>query len=109
MLAQAGIALFVFGNKNNPAGGISPADGMEEEFRLAVTKRLFVVPVGCTGSMAATLHKKVLDHFDDYYPLSGYRRLFEALAHQGTPSQVTSRVLKLVKKLWNDRALSREK
>jgi hypothetical protein len=109
MLTQAGIALFVFGNKKNAAGHISPADGMEEEFRLAVEKRLFVVPVGCTGSMAATLHKKVLDHFDDYYPLSGYRRLFEALGHPGTPSQVTSRVLKLVKKLWNDRALSREK
>lgn len=109
MLTQAGMALFVFGNKKNHVGHVSPADGMEEEFRLAVAKRLFVVPVGCTGSMAATLHKKVLDHFDDYYPLSGYRRLFEALEHPGTPSQVTSRVLKLVKKLWNDRALSREK
>jgi Sir2- and TIR-associating SLOG family len=45
MLTQAGIALFVFGNKKNPAGGISLADGMEEEFRLALGKRLFVVPV----------------------------------------------------------------
>jgi len=86
MLTQAGIALFVFGNKKNPAGGISLADGMEEEFRLALGKRLFVVPVGCTGSMAATLHKRVLDRFDDYFPMAGYRRMFEALAvfsHEG--------------------------
>jgi hypothetical protein len=109
MLTHAGIALFVFGNKKNPAGGISPADGMEEEFRLAGENRLIVVPVGCTGSMAATLHKRVLDNFADYYPLPGYRRLFEALGHSGTPIQVTSRVLELVRKLWADRGLSREK
>ena len=109
MLAQAGIALFIFGNKKDPAGGICPADGMEEEFQLAVSKRLFVIPIGCTGSTAATLHKRVLDHFEDYYPQPGYRRLFEALGRPGTPNQVTSRVLKLVKKLWNDRAFSRLK
>ena len=109
MLTQAGIALFVFGNKKNPAGGVSPADGMEEEFRLAGENRLIVVPIGCTGSMAATLHKRVLDHFADYYPLPGYRRLFEALGHSGTPIQVTSRVLEFVRKLWADRGLSREK
>jgi Sir2- and TIR-associating SLOG family len=109
MLTQAGVALFVFGNKRNSAGGISPADGMEEEFRIAVQKKLFVVPVGCTGGMAATLHQRVLDNFDEYYRLPGYKKLFEALGLAGTPAQVTLRTLKLVKKLWGDRALAREK
>jgi hypothetical protein len=106
MLGQAGIALFLFGNKRTPGGGVSLADGMEEEFRLAIRKRLFVVPVGCTGGMAAILHKRVVDHFDDYYPLPGYRRMFECLEHPGTPTQVASRVLKIVNKLCDDRALS---
>lgn len=105
MLTQAGVALFLFGNKKNPAGGTSPADGMEEEFRLAVSRRILVVPVGCTGSMASTLHQRVLDHFDDYYPLPGYRRLFETLGHGGSPDQVTSRVLKFIKKLRGDRTV----
>lgn len=109
MLRQAGIALFVFGNKKNPAGGISLGDGMQEEFRLAVAKRLFVVPIGCTGSMAATFHKEVMDHFDSYYPPSGYRRLFEALGHKGTATQVTARVLRFIKKLRDDRAFSKER
>jgi hypothetical protein len=103
MLAQAGVALFVFGNKTRPGGGISPADGMEEEFRLAVARKLFVVPVGCTGSMAGTLHQRVLKNFNDYYPSAGYRRLFEALAHPGTPRQVTLRVLTLVNKIRAER------
>jgi hypothetical protein len=65
--------------------------------------------LGCTGSMAATLHQRVLDHFDDYFPMAGYRRMFEALQHPGTPTQVASRVLKILNKLWDDRAVSREK
>ena len=109
MLTHTGVALFLFGNKRGLNGNVSPADGMEEEFRIAVEKYLSVVPVGCTGSMAATLHKKVLDNFDQYYPSSGYRRMFEALGRPGTPTQVTSRIITLVEKLRDDRALSRAK
>jgi hypothetical protein len=105
MLRHAGVALFLFGNKANPAGGVVSADGMEEEFRLAVASRLFVVPVGCTGNMAQTLHRKVLDAFDQYYPVPGYRRMFEALGHPGTPGKVAKRVLDLLKKLREDRTL----
>jgi hypothetical protein len=104
MLAHAGVALFLFGNKTNPTGGVLPADGVEEEFQLAVQKRIVVIPIGCTGSMAATLHKRILDNFAAYYPASGYRRLFEALGRMGTPNQVTSRTLELVNKLRLDRA-----
>lgn len=106
MLAHAGVALFLFGNKKNPAGSVLLADGVEEEFQLAIKQRLIVIPIGCTGSVAAGLHKKILDHFADFYPASGYRRLFESLGRMGTPNQVTSRVLKLVNRLREDRALS---
>jgi hypothetical protein len=109
MLTQAGVAIFLFGTKVAPSGTISFADGMEEEFRSAVAKRLFVVPVGCTGSVAESLHRKVLANFEDYYPLPGYRRQFASLATQGTPNQVALRVVNFVKKLWDDRGLSKVK
>lgn len=109
MLSHAGIGIFMFGNRLGPAGAILPADGVEEEFRLAIEKHLFVVPVGCTGSMAQTLHQRVLSHFDDFYALPGYRRMFEALGKPGTPQQVTARILKIVVKLWNERAYPRDK
>jgi Sir2- and TIR-associating SLOG family/SIR2-like domain len=105
MLQHAGVALFLFGNRANPAGGVVSADGMEEEFRLAVARGLFVVPAGCTGGMAKTLHSKVLDAFDEYYPLHGYRRMFEALGRPGTPNQVAKRILDLLTKLREDKAL----
>ena len=105
MLRHAGVALFLFGNKRGPSGDITLAEGMEEEFDIAVKNGLFVVPVGCTGNTAGVLHQRVLDNFDAYYPVPGYRGHFEALARHGTPTQVAVRVLKLVMKLREDRAL----
>jgi hypothetical protein len=102
MLAQAGIAVFLFGNKEDPKGTIIPADGVEEEFALAHAKHLELIPVGCTGSKAAELHQQVLDHFDDYYPAKGYTRLFESLGKNGTAQQVVTRIITLIKKLRDD-------
>jgi hypothetical protein len=106
MIKRAGVALFLFGNKFDPGGTIVPADGMEEEFRIAVDNGVFVVPVGNTGSMAAVLHKRVLDSLDDYYPMPGYKRSFEVLARPGSVSQTTRRVLNLLRKLRQERSLS---
>jgi hypothetical protein len=103
MLAQAGIAVFMFGNKRDATGAIVKADGMEEEFELAVNQGLTVVPIGCTGGVAADLHQRVMKDFSDYYPAGGYKRLLEALARPGTVNQVVARVLGLVKKLRVER------
>lgn len=105
MLARAGVAVFLFGNKRGPSGSIVPADGMEEEFEIASAKRVAVIPVGCTGSVAAKLHKRVLDHFAEYFPASGYKRLFQDLNKKGTAHQVSARVVALIEKLRDDRAI----
>jgi hypothetical protein len=103
MLAYAGVALVLFGNKRDSSGDISLADGVEEEFAIASAKHLAIIPVGCTGSTAAQLHKRVLDNFGDYYPATGYKRLFEALGKRGTVQQVSARILALIEKLRDDR------
>lgn len=105
MLAQAGVAVFLFGNKRNAAGSIVAADGMEEEFEIAVAKKLIVVPVGCTGSTASSLHQRVLDHFAEHFPATGYKRLFQDLNKKGTIAQVCTRVMALVEKVRDDRAI----
>lgn len=102
MLTQSGIALFLFGNKRDLSGKLIPADGMDEEFDIALSKHMAVIPVGCTGSTAATLHRHVLAHFSEHFPVSGYKRLFQDLAKSGTPKQVAARVLAIVEKLRDD-------
>jgi hypothetical protein len=103
MLAQAGIAMFLFGNRPADSGAIVNADGMEEEFELAVSQGIRVIPLGCTGAAAAVLHRRVLDNFAKYYPARGYKSAFEELGHAGTARQIVERVLALAKRLPGDR------
>ena len=102
MLTHAGVAVFLFGNKKDSTGAMVPADGLEEEFALAVAGKVAVLPVGCTGSKAADLHGRVLADFATYYPKPGYKRLFEALGKKGTPRQVADRIVAFLKKLRDD-------
>jgi hypothetical protein len=104
MLAQAGVAVFLFGNKRDAAGKLVLADGMEEEFEIASLKHLAIIPIGCTGHAAEKLHQRVLDHFTQYFPTSGYKRLFQDLKKKGTAQQVAARVIALIEKLRDDRA-----
>jgi hypothetical protein len=103
MLSHAGVAVFLFGNKRSASGTLELADGVAEEFELAVARHIPVLPVGCTGYQAAALHHRVLADFSTYYPRPGYRRLFEALGSTGTPRQVADRVVALLRKLKDDR------
>ncbi|MCH1919873.1 SIR2 family protein [Shewanella sp. A3A] len=54
MINHAGIALFLFGNKS---GGekLLLSNGMREEYEIAKSKGLFLIPVGATGYMAEEL------------------------------------------------------
>jgi len=64
MLAHAGIALFLFGNKLKD-GQVVPSNGMREEFSIAVANGIFVIPVGITGSISAELWKEVIQVYDE--------------------------------------------
>ncbi len=65
----AGIGIFIFGNrKNKETGVIEIASGMIEEFDIAVSKGLMVIPIGATGFVSKDLWQKVLENFEEYYP-----------------------------------------
>jgi hypothetical protein len=68
MISNAGIAVFVFGNRRNAQGDIEAASGVREEFDLAAERGLALVPVGATGSMSRELHEIVLAQFDQFFP-----------------------------------------
>jgi hypothetical protein len=67
MIAHAGAAVFIFGNKLE-AGRVVPADGMRREFEIAKANELLLIPVGATGYMAQELWQEITDNFDRYYP-----------------------------------------
>lgn len=59
MIARAGIAIFLFGNKQ-AGNAVVPATGMQSEFEIAKELGLFVIPVGATGSISRDLGRDVL-------------------------------------------------
>ncbi|HKU25785.1 MAG TPA: SIR2 family protein [Candidatus Sulfotelmatobacter sp.] len=85
MLDFAGIAIFMFGNKLGPDGkAIVPSNGMQEEFDIAVEKKIKVLPLGFTGYMARTLYDKVQSDFDKFYPnaTAAFRQHFVDLGNE---------------------------
>jgi len=97
MISEAGVAIFVFGNKAGPSGEVIPADGMFEEFEIASRAGLLIVPVGATGNVAEVLHQRVSDNFKTFFPrVSGLKAALAALDQKGTPNQLVERVLKFI-------------
>ena len=94
----AGISVFVFGNKN---GGAELANGMEQEFEIALAKGLKVIPIGSTGFMAEQLWKRVCNDFVTYYPNdSELKPLFESLGDKKLSLlEIISVVVKIIQSL----------
>ena len=67
LVSNAGIVVFVFGNKLE-GGETVNAPGVEEEFDLAHGQGLALVPVGATGYMAKVLWDRVMKDFDEFFP-----------------------------------------
>lgn len=82
ILSQSGIALFLFGNKDNGGTTIN-SDGLVREFEIAIELGLPVLPIGATSSASQVLAAQSLAEPDKYLtqldPAS--RAQFEILAH----------------------------
>lgn len=66
MIAKAGFAVFIAGNKLE-GKKIAPSPGVREEFELAVARRAYPIPVGATGHVAAELWKEVASNRKKYF------------------------------------------
>lgn len=80
-IPQAGIALFLFGNKME-GGTVTEAGGMIREFEIAAENGLTLLPIGATGWTAATLAEKAFGDDSRYLPgvPNGARAILEDLA-----------------------------
>lgn len=79
LLATAGFAVFVAGNKTAPDGSIVPSDGVEEEFRIAVENGAVPLPVATTGWVAEHLWAQVKGEWTEHMTAGASRRDFNVL------------------------------
>src|SRR5258705_3396967 len=92
MIAQAGIAIFVFGNKLQDIS-LREADGMVEEFHIAWSNRALLIPVGASGYISEKLWKDVIERFDEYFDT---REKFELYQELGAPYTRHDRLIDLI-------------
>lgn len=66
MIAKAGVAIFLSGNK--AAGSkIVASEGVREEFEIAVARRAYPIPLGATGHVAAAIWTEVTLNLRKYF------------------------------------------
>jgi hypothetical protein len=73
MIAYAGIALFVFGNKRDAGGNIVLSNGVRQEFDLSIQAGVHALPIGATGFIAQEIWQEMWNDFDRFYPGSNSR------------------------------------
>lgn len=79
LIAQAGIAIFLMGNKQQ-SGSVVPADGMRVEFDLARKAGLHCLPIGASGSISADFWNEMMADLKTEFP--GRNDSFYALYEQ---------------------------
>lgn len=100
MLNQAGIAVFVFGNKLDSSGKVIPSNGMRQEFEIAIQAGLIPIPIGATGFMAEDLWKEVSADLKKFIPPADGQ--FEAdFARLGDPGAKPNDLVAIVSTLIN--------
>lgn len=67
IISQAGIAIFMFGNKLNDSGEIVLSNGMREEFEICLKHNVIPIPVGCTGFISKELWDDVMKNHAELY------------------------------------------
>lgn len=85
MLAHAGIAIFLFGNKLVD-GEVVESAGMRQEFEIARENGVFIIPIGITESISRTLWSEVVCGFepDNYAQGNRLLELLKALGSKDT-------------------------
>lgn len=100
MIKQAGISLFLFGNKKDDDGKIVNADGVRKEYEIARQQGCLVVPIGATGYMAKELAEELLA--DDKYFVGNdvlKQGIEEMIGFTGSHDQLATKIIKLLNEL----------
>ncbi|MBB6124675.1 SIR2 family protein [Sphingobium subterraneum] len=98
LIAQAGIAIFLIGNKLD-TGNLVPADGMRVEFDLARNAGLHCLPIGASGGISADLWSEMMAELKIAYPErdDNFYELFERLGQKvDNPHELLDPLLQII-------------
>jgi hypothetical protein len=101
MIANAGFAVFLCGNKLDPSSGKTViASGVLKEFE--ITKRLnkYPIPVGATGHAARRIWEEVNGSLDRFFPNGGVKGHFQTLRDtESTNEEIVGAIFAIAKQV----------
>jgi len=99
MIQYAGAAIFLFGNKlNNEKDKIIPASGLIQEFEIAKSKQLFLLPIASTGYVSQELYKDLARN-DYYLSFNNLKELIAELEVETNADQIIELIIKVLNSL----------
>ena len=97
IINEAGVIIFLFGNKENEFENIEEASGILDEFKIAHEAGLKIIPVGATGFMASTIYNILLENYSKYYgDYPKLKRQFLSLANNQLSPKELIRAIKTI-------------
>jgi hypothetical protein len=103
MLKYAGIAIYIFGNKLNPANThsreIINAKGVRNEFDISQEYGIIQIPVKNTGYMSEELSNLIEKNNFNTDPTSNLHKLYESLTNQTEPDDIIEGVISILKEI----------
>lgn len=100
MISSAGIAIFVFGNKNDNEGNVINAGGLKREFDIARENGVKIIAIGITGYQTKLIYDEIMSNFEQYYPgKSEIKGLFEELSKEENKDNLLEIIFNIISKL----------
>lgn len=100
MISDVGIAIFMFGNKQDEHGNTINATGCMEEFDIAKRKNKFIIPLGSTGYAAKKILDEIKKDVDKYIYLKNYVAALETTTDVNELVALTMKIIEDCKKTF---------
>lgn len=100
MISQAGVSLFLFGNKLDPVneGKVINANGVREEYRISKELKNILIPVASTGYVAKEIYEEVLKEDLECYgnKKEKVKSLFDKLNTNSLDEELIDNIIKIL-------------
>jgi hypothetical protein len=96
MISEAGISVFLFGNKLNDLGELVVANGMKEEFNIAKKMGKFIIPIGSTGYVAKWILDEVKMDLTTYWYL---KESLDVLEYEEEESKIIDEIICIIERI----------
>lgn len=99
MISLTGISIFIFGNKFDKSNGdLINADGVKQEFDIAIKQGCIPIPIGSTGYIAQDLWDIVWKNYTAYIPIDVKKDL-KMLGSESNTDELIRAVVRIIEKI----------